>query len=892
MKNSLAGSFLQALQPYGSYAEWNPDLLWTHIVADLFITFAYFAIPLLLFYIAWKKKYARNYWVLAIGSLFILTSGSVHLMSFLSFFRPVFLTEGIIKVATALTAVVTMAVLAKNATYLISLPGQKEWQQMNEDLKERIRYLEEKENIIHTPQEALRESEERCRALSNVFDSVIIEGDNQILFINRAGLNLLGVNSREELKGKSILDFTHPDYITSLQNRIAHVKKGNSLAQLEEKIIRPDGSEAAIEVIASPFMYNGITSAQIIARDITERKQREEAFRQSEERFRLLVEGVKDYAIFMLNTEGHITTWNEGAKRTKGYTEEEIIGKHFSIFYTQEDQEKGIPERALEEARATGRFEAESWRIRRDHSKFWASVVITAMRNEAGEIIGFSKITRDLTERKRAEDALYKNEEQFHCLVEGVKHHAIFMLAPDGILSTWNQGVKRIKGYEADEFIGQHFRMLFPEEYVKEGKPEKEMQQAKENGLFVSTDWRQRKDGSLFWAELHLTPIYNNQKVFIGFTKVAKDLTEQKKQEEKLRESEAKFRRLFESDMIGNFFWDTSGRITEANDAFLRIVGYSQEELQKGKISWTTMTPAEYEPLDKKALEELATSGIITPFEKEYIRKDGNHIPVLVGGAMLEGYTERGAAFAMDITDLKRVQTELEKRAEELTQSNAALEQFAYVASHDLQEPLRTITAFAQMLNKKHGSQLDKEANEFINYMISATGRMQALITNLLSYSKARSQNQSFSMINLSDVLKQVMENLQLGIAETGAQITYNNLPLLEANEWQMVQLFQNMISNALKFRDNRIPQIHIQAEESESDWLISVKDNGIGIDLMYADRIFQVFKRLHTRSEYEGSGIGLATCKNIVEIHGGHIWLESVVGQGSTFFFTLKKKH
>ncbi len=251
-------------------------------------------------------------------------------------------------------------------------------------------------------------------------------------------------------------------------------------------------------------------------------------------RFRLLVEQITDYAIFLLDPSGHVMTWNAGAERFKGYTADEIVGKHFSTFYRPEDRWKCAPE--LDVARSEGRVEDESWRVRKDGALFWANVVITCLRDDSGEIVGFAKVTRDLTERRASEETLRRSEERFRLLVETVKDYAIFMLDPQGRVATWNVGAQRIKGYDASEIVGQHFSRFYPEEDVRGGKCELELEGAARDGRFEDEGWRIRKDGSRFWANVVITALRERNGELVGFAKVTRDLTERRAAEqERLR---------------------------------------------------------------------------------------------------------------------------------------------------------------------------------------------------------------------------------------------------------------------------------------------------------------------------------------------------------------------
>ncbi|WP_044183810.1 sensor histidine kinase [Hyalangium minutum] len=256
--------------------------------------------------------------------------------------------------------------------------------------------------------------------------------------------------------------------------------------------------------------------------------------------WRMLIESVRDYAIFMLDPQGRILTWNPGAERTKGYRAEEIIGQHFSRFYTPEDQHIGKPQLHLKRAAEEGRFEYEGWRVRKDGTPFWANVVLSAMRDASGRLIGFSKVTRDLTERRLAEEQLRLSEERFRLLVDGVKDYAIFMLDTQGHVMTWNPGAERIKGYTAQEIIGQHFTRFYPEEDVRSSKCERELEITLREGRYEEEGWRVRKDGSRFWASVILTVLRDSTGKHIGFAKVTRDLTERRRMaQEQLRLAQA-----------------------------------------------------------------------------------------------------------------------------------------------------------------------------------------------------------------------------------------------------------------------------------------------------------------------------------------------------------------
>jgi PAS domain S-box-containing protein len=287
-------------------------------------------------------------------------------------------------------------------------------------------------------------------------------------------------------------------------------------------------------------------------------------------RYRLLVEAVTDYAIYMLDAEGRVSSWNPGAQRFKGYTASEIIGRHFSEFYVEEDRKSGLPARALATSAREGKFESEGWRIRKDGSRFWAHVVIDPIRSPDGSLVGFAKITRDLTERKAAEKRLKQNEEQFRLLVQGVTDYALYMLDPDGRVSSWNVGAERIKQYRADEIIGQHFSRFYSESDRRKGEPQNALEMARRAGRFEKEGWRVRKDGTQFWANIIIDAIRDDAGTLIGFAKVTRDITERRETQKALEQTREALAHSQKMDAIGQL---TGGIAHDFNNLLMVILG-------------------------------------------------------------------------------------------------------------------------------------------------------------------------------------------------------------------------------------------------------------------------------------------------------------------------------
>ena len=359
--------------------------------------------------------------------------------------------------------------------------------------------------------------------------------------------------------------------------------------------------------------------------------------------------------------------------------------------------------------------------------------------------------------------------------------------------------------------------------------------------------------------------------------------TERKRMEEVLRESEAKYSALVENSRDGIVILQ-DGVMKFVNTASLEIVGYTPEELL-GIDFLKVVTPEDREMVMKRYADRMAGKEVPSIYEMALIRKDGITVPVEVNATFIN-YEGRPADLVVirDITERKRAE-------EELRRSNQELEHFAYIASHDLQEPLRMVSSYTQLLAQRYKDKLDADADEFIHYVEDGVSRMRALINGLLVYSRVGTSGAAFELTDCEAAFDCALTNLQVAVDESGAVITHHPLPVVMADASQLTQVFQNLIGNAIKFCNQELPRIHVAAEPRGNEWLFSIRDNGIGIDPQYHDRIFDMSQRLHSRTEYSGSGVGLAICDKVVKRHGGRIWVESQTGKGATFYFTIPIK-
>jgi PAS domain S-box-containing protein len=512
--------------------------------------------------------------------------------------------------------------------------------------------------------------------------------------------------------------------------------------------------------------------------------ERKEELRQSEERFKLLVESVRDYAIFMLDPSGQVLTWNAGAERFKGYRADEIIGQHFSRFYPPEALASGLPEHELQVASKTGVFEDEGWRVRKDGSLFWANVVITAMRDAQGELVGFAKVTRDLTQRRAQEEDLRRSEERFRLLIEGVTEYAIFMLDPNGRVSTWNSGAERIKGYTAADIIGQHFSIFYPQDARESGWPDHELQVAAEKGKFIDTGWRLRKDGTTFWANVTITALRDDTGKLLGFAKLTRDLTQAK-----------------------------------------RVEAMESANQQRDEL------------LD----------------------------------------AERNARMAA-------------QRATRLK------DEFLATLSHELRTPLSAILGWTQLLLREEASKGPDEQKRAIE-VIDRNARAQVkLIDDLLDLSRIMTGKLRLDLhqVSFASVVEAAVDSAKPSADVKGIRLKAilgsSSQDIVSADSARLQQVVWNLLTNAIKFTPKG-GQVQVLLQRVNSHFELSVSDTGIGIPANYLPHVFDRFsqKDSSTTRTFGGLGLGLAICKQLVELHGGAIRAASQgEGKGATFFVQL----
>jgi PAS domain S-box-containing protein len=629
----------------------------------------------------------------------------------------------------------------------------------------------------------------------------------------------------------------------------------------------------------------------------------------TEEILSLLVGAVADYAIFALDPNGNILTWNEGAQRLKQYSAEEVIGTHFSRFYTPADIERAHPQWELAEAVKSGAYQEEGWRLRKDGTKFWASVVITALFDRSGGLRGFGKVTRDLTLRKQEEERVKDSEERFRLLVTSVQDYAILTLDPAGYIKTWNAGAEKIKGYTASEIIGKHFSTFYTEEDIESGKPDMEIRIAIVEGRYEEEGWRVRKDSTLFWASVTITAIRDEKGELRGFAKVTRDLTARRQTEEALRQSQERYKLLVDSVRdYAIITLDTQGRVTGWNEGAKRIKGYDAKDILGTHFSIFYRKEEAGAGLPE---QELRTATEIGRYEEEGIRvrKDGTTFwanVVLTPIRDLTGTLRGFAKVTRDITERKEAAQNLERKVAERTaelarekeRAEAAVksrEEFFSIASHELRTPLTSLKLKSQLAKRALGkgvpeSELRQKFQTYVQESDEQLDRVIKLIEDMLDLTRVvRGQlAMNFEPADLSALTEATVNRFRSHFEEMMMPVQFLGSPsaVCLADPLRVEQVVTNLLTNVMRYAPKSAVEVSVLRDRDIVR--ISVKDYGPGIAPKFQEQIFNRYERFDPLNAAAGLGIGLYLSKTLVEAHQGTIRVESELGKGARFTVDL----
>jgi PAS domain S-box-containing protein len=774
-----------------------------------------------------------------------------------------------------------------------------------------------RDRIESDREKELRESETRFRAIfeNSPLGIVVISPSAQILEANFAFFDMLGY-TEEELLGMSMIELTHPDDVEATTRIVQMVLAEKSdIFNLQQRLVTMDGGFVWINFTGAIMRDDGQIAISIgLAEDVTERRLAEQALQESIEKFRGFMEQSTD-GISLADENGVITEWSPGMEAITGIPAKEAVGK-----YTWDTQLQLVPQERRNDndvALSKSSFEQiiQTGEINPDYRMMETTFENTRGEQKVMQIVTFpiktgnglmiGSIHRDISERKRAEEEIARSEQNLR-KAQQVAHIGSWVWYTGTNEMEMSDELYKIIGRKKEDGvppIDMEAKMVHPDDRelltenitscLQEKKP-------------YSLDYRiyRQDDGEIRYlhVETEIVEIPGSEDIIIHGT--VQDITERKQAEENLRKTA---RDLQDAQRIGNLgSWSNNAATREISwsDQVYRIFGYGHDT----ELSPTEIFDRHIHPDDKEGYREIIKSNFENPElmdfkdiplrinspsgETKYLTTSGEYFK----GSNGEKIGARGTI--LDITERRITERKLQKYMAELARSNEELQQFAYIASHDLQEPLRKIKAFGDRLASKYAGSLDERGQDFVARMQDAAERGQSMVEALLTYSRITTHGQSFDLTDLNIVLKDVISDLEMRIEDSQGMVQVGELPIIAADPIQMRQLFQNLISNALKFHEpDQSPVVEVtcstlsSSESSRDHVQISVKDQGIGFDEAFSDRIFQPFQRLHGRMEYEGSGIGLAVCRKIAERHGGTISAQGNPGKGAVFTVILPVK-
>ena len=747
-----------------------------------------------------------------------------------------------------------------------------------------------------------RETAERLRHLIETSPyGVYVHTKGVIRLANAATVRLFGAATADELIGRHALDFVHPDDMPAARvfadKQMPIARNGEPI---EQKRVRLDGSVYWGEISSTRITWDGEDSFLVFLRDVTDRVSARAELEKTRERLDDAIESMPNgFALF--DEHGRFVFANDKFVSGDPAVEEYLKpGTTYEAFIAQTLTKNrafhGLEDDAALEAairRAIDQFrEASAEHEFKDGVGRW--FLSSTRRTESGATV---VTNTEITERKRIEQQIKDHAEQLRLLLEHAPY--AILVQTKGVYRLANPAALRMFGARtADELIGRRvLDLVHPDDRATVAGRLQRLQGVAPGGEPVE-DRRLRLDGTPFWAQVTASPIdWNGERGGLIFFN---DVTRRRKLREAYEHQQEVLRQAVESIGQGLWIFDADLKLVVWNTRLAEKMQYPPELLHVGAsfadIMRFAIARGDFGPGDPEALlaDRLATTKAEKPFGFERAAPGGRTIEVrfspMPGGGFVTTMT--------DITERKSYEDALAalndrllEQTRELKRSNEDLEQFAYVASHDLQEPLRSVASYCQLLQRRYKGKLDEDADTFIGFAVEGAQRMQRLINDLLKYSRVGTRGKPFEPTDCNQVFAEACANLRQAIAEANAKVSANDLPTLQGDAVQLGQLFQNVIGNAIKFRGDRPVEVRVDVEMSNGEEVISVRDNGIGIEERHRERIFQIFQRLHERDKYPGTGIGLAVCKKIVERHGGRIWVESEPGQGSAFRFTLAPK-
>ncbi|MDY6864444.1 MAG: PAS domain S-box protein [Halobacteriota archaeon] len=699
----------------------------------------------------------------------------------------------------------------------------------------------------------------------------------KIVSVNQTAAELYGYRGKEEAIGKSPLDFIpEGDRANVFKDITNELFKKNLKKVREYRTVTTEGQERWIEVYGSRIEFEGKLAGLVIFKDITEKRKIEEELRRSKKKYESIVEGAND-GIIILTADLKIVYANKKVTVLFGYSAEEAL---------KIDLLKAICPHSLKEAlnlfkrRMVDEDTASTYNIDVFHKDGHVipvelSSAKTEYEGKPADII----FIRDISEREQGKEVFEELKGSYQALIEN-SPDIIAQFDVNGKIITANTKTAEFLNLSLNEVIGCKISELLPKEFM--GNAFKLILNL--IGSDEPSSYEDCVNGRYY--QIYLTPVKGLGKIRT-FQFIAHDITDRKDVEMEVLSGKRELEDIMNSMIDSVFIASHKAKIINVNDSAASLTGYDKEELigtfPTMIISKDSISSFFYN------LKKLQAGTNVESLELTAKRKDGSEVPVSVNISFttdFEGKPDKLVVVLRDVTERKRYEKRLKETLEDYKDSMGELEQFTFIASHDLQEPLRMVASFVQLLSLRYRGKFDSDADEYIDYAVEGVKRMKGMVDDLMALSSIGTTNKSLKLVECEKVLDLAISALDTKIKDSGAEILREPLPVVIGDNSRLIELFTNLLDNAIKYKGSESPHIHISSEEREGNWVFSVQDNGIGIDQENVEHIFKIFRRMDKRRS--GTGIGLATCKRIVQHHGGRIWVKSGLGIGTTFYFTI----
>ena len=869
-------------QPHGFCYLWNARLVWLHAISDLVIALAYFAIPITLVWFIRKRRDLPFSWMFVCFGVFIVACGATHAMEIWNLWHANYWLAGTIKAVTAAASIVTALLLIRLVPQALDLPSPQQWLFANAALQKEVQDRRELELNLRISESMYREQAE---LLDLTHDAIFVRSlEKKILYWNRAAERLYGWQ-KEEARGKITHDLLHTVFPKPLPEIQAEVfEKGYWEGELLHT--RRDGTQITV---SSRWALRADASGKPLSilesnRDVSHRKL-------EEQKFRNLLESAPD-AMVIVDRAGKIQLVNAQTEKLFGYSREELLGQQVELLVPQRFHGEHSTHRDKYSHSPKPREMGaglELYGRRKDGSEFPVEISLSPLETPEGTLI--SSAIRDITDRKRAET-------KFRDLLESAPD-AIVIVNEQGRIVLTNAQTEKLFGYPRQELLDQPVEILVPHRFHggHAGHRTAYAHSPRPRAMGANLElFGRRKDGTEFPVEISLSPLETGEGKLIS--SAIRDVSDRRQAAEALKASEERLQLALDAAQLG--VWD----LDLINDRAFRslrhdqIFGYDSLQPEWGvQIAIKHIVPEDREQFQSSFAHALATNTFSAEFRVIGARDHSIHWAFAQGRVYRDenGKPVRMMGVVSDTTARKEAEQEVERHRRELARSNAdlgaanqELEAFSYSVSHDLRAPLRHIDGFARILKEEHAAELSEEAQRYLDRVLHGANHMGHLVDDLLNLAKIGRRDLVRQKTKLDLLVREALADLP-GTENRSVEWRVEPLPEVDCDPGLLKLVFNNLLGNALKFTRSRQPAVvEIGTSDSAGLTTIFVRDNGVGFDPKYADKLFGVFQRLHRQEDFEGTGVGLATVQRIIRKHGGEVWAESEVDRGATFFFSL----